>query len=186
MLHPDLVDSDDEYLMDDPADEAADLVDVDRHLAAVRRARTERDQITAIYETEIGRLTDRLESVQAVIDRRIAWHLAPVESWHRAHPQKRQLKLPHGTIKLTVPTKACAWFDGDTGRDAVTDWARREHPELLKAPNITDVRKTLELVEVESGWVALDASTGEVVDGLTVTVPEPSWSFTVEDGDSPW
>lgn len=179
MTITDLVDTD-EYT--DPADDIEDLIDVDRHLAHIRRLTRERNDLLAVYEAEIERLNVIAADIHERYERRIAWHRTPVESWHRAHTSKRTLELPSGTIKLQVPTTPKAWIDDAA---TVTEWARQSHPEILKAPNVSDVRKVVELVETETGWHALDPSTSELVPGLKVEVPNATWSYQVADGDIP-
>ena len=165
---------------DSPPPELDNLEDLDYHVRRVREGRAELEVLEQSYRRELDRIQARLESRRRVIEGWIAWHLAPVESWHRAHPATRTIELPHGTLKLTVP-KSLKVFIGpdDTDREAVRSWAVQSHPEILGDPLVTKVRACVLIVD---GRV-VDAETGEIVPGVVAKLPAPSWSLDTEPGE---
>lgn len=149
---------------------------LDWHARRARSVQAQIDGINDLFGREMDRLEARRDEEVAILQRKIDWHQAPIESYHRAHPDNRTIKLPHATSRLTVP-KSPRIFAADL--DAVIEWARANHPEILRSPNITDVRK---VVQIADGKV-IDPSTGEVVHGLAAEMPDPSWSLNLEPGE---
>lgn len=167
-----------------PEDDDEALRRIDWHVRMVRRERDELHRLEALYRAEMDRLHDRYAERARIINSRIDWHSSPVESWHRAHPERRTVELPHGTSKLRVPKQPMVFMAGEDN-DVVRDWAITAHPEILRGPNVTAVRKVVQIVETGDGWQAIDPATGEVVPGVTVQMPEPTWTLDTDPG-SPW
>ena len=163
-----------------PEDDA--LSRLDWHVRMVRKYRSEMADVDALYKAEIERMIDRRDNRRRIIQNAIDWHSAPIKSYHLAHQDDRTIELPHGASKLTVPTKPKVFMEGEQS-DAVTEWARRAHPEIMKGPNISDVRKVVDIKDHKDGtFTVLDPTTGEVVPGVTAQIPLPSWSLDVEPG----
>lgn len=150
---------------------------LDWHARKARAIQARLDRLNELFDREIQRLEDRREEEAATLLRRLEWHRAPIESYHRAHPDDRTLKLPNATSKLTVP-RTPRIFAVDI--DAMAEWARAEHPEIMRGPNITDVRR---LVTVADDDRVVDTATGEVVPCLRAEVGEPSWTLSLEPGE---
>jgi len=156
---------------------------MDWHMRMVRRQTQNLTELTDLYRAEMDRLSDRLINRTLIIQKAIAWHRAPIESYHRAHPDRKTLELPNGSSKLTVPRTAKVFADAYQP-DVVTEWARWAHPEIMRGPNITDVRKVVSIKTCDDGSLAVvDSETGEIVPGVTAQVPNASWSLDVEPGD---
>lgn len=149
------------------------LDEMDHHVRKAAETQSEIDRIDSMYQAEISRLQDRrAEQLRILVNKR-DWHLAPVESYHRAHPENRTIPFCYGSSKLRVP-KAPVVSISD--RDLVTEWARTHHPEVLGAPSIMGIRSVVQVVELEDGPAAVDPDSGLVVEGLDVYIPLPSWS----------
>jgi hypothetical protein len=158
------------------------LEQVAYHVRRVREERAELEALEAVYRAELERMKDRWENRREVIENRIAWHLIPVESWHRSHPDTRTIEVPHGTLKLSVPKTLKVFIgSGDDDKAKVRQWAIESHPEILGDPLVTKVRSVTLVVD---GRV-VDADTGEIVPGVTAVLPDPSWSLDTDPG-SPW
>jgi hypothetical protein len=158
------------------------LDEMDYHVRRAAEAQQEIDRLNGIYRAEIDRLTNRWTEQVRILQGRRDWHLAPVESYHRAHPKERTISFVYGDSKLRAssikPEKA--YTIGD--KDAVIEWASAHHPEVLtQSPSIAAIRK-LEDVVVDGGKV-VDTSTGEIVHGLEAYEPEDSWSLAFPDED---
>lgn len=142
--------------------EVADIYD-DEHQRIMRKL----DALDERRIWELGKLTKKYE-----------WHQAQIADYHRrilaTDPKRKTLDLVHGSAKAVVPVKAQVFIDNP---DAVTEWARNHHPEILRAPIVTDVRR---LVEVVDGKV-VDVD-GEIVQGLSAQVPEARYTFEAD----PW
>jgi hypothetical protein len=149
--------------------EIADAYDAeDRKLLAKLEALRER------REFEVGKLTKKL-----------AFHEAHIAEYHRsvlrANPKRKTLDLVHGSSRATVPAKPKVWFTPE-GMDEHMAWVRAYHPELLRPPLISDVRRVVS--GDESGKV-FDIDTGEIVPGVVAQVPEPYYAFE-PDGGGPY
>lgn len=165
-----------------PDDDNDILERVAWHARMARRAQAELDEISDLYDAELARLTERRENRVRIIMERLAWHKAPIESYARMRLErdgKRTIELPHATSKISVPTKPQVFI---TDTDTLTDWARTRHPEILRSPNVTDVRR---VVTVTDDGKVVDPDTGEFVPGVEAQVPQPRWSIDLEPG-SPW
>lgn len=150
---------------------------LDWHARKARAIQARLDQLDDLFGREIQRLEDRREEESTTLHRKLDWHRAPIESYHRAHPDDRTLKLPNATAKLTVPRTARV-FAADN--DAMTEWARTAHPEIMRGPNITDVRRVVTITDDDR---VVDTATGEVVPCLRAEVGEPSWTLNLEPGE---
>lgn len=163
-----------------PEDDTEALNRIAWHARLARAAWAERGEIEAMYEDEMRRLRDRLQNRVDIIAKRIAWHTAPIESYHRmrldANSKLKTIELPHGTSRITVPKSAKAFV---TDKAAVTDWARTAHPEILQSPNVTDVRV---VVQITDDLRVIDPVTGEIVPGVTAEIPPARWTFDPEPG----
>jgi hypothetical protein len=170
-----------EPLYDEPAPVPGDTSDealrqLDWHARKVRHLADERHQLRTLFEAELARIEDRLQERLRILDRGIAWHRAPFESWHRAHPDQRTVHLPNATARLTVPVKPEVVI---VDAEAVRVWACEHHPEIVRAPKITDVRACVAIV---AGLTVADTVTGELVPGVAARVPPPTWTLTVDPG----
>ena len=163
-----------------PEDDA--LSRLDWHMRMVRKYRAEVAELDDVYLAEMDRMRDRYANRRRIIEDKSRWHQAPIESYHRAHPDQRTIELPHGASKLSVPKTPKVFMNGEHN-EAVTEWARKAHPEIMKGPNITDVRKVVDIKDHNDGtFTVVDPTTGEVVPGVTAQIPLPSWSLDVEPG----
>jgi CBS-domain-containing membrane protein len=162
------------------------------HARMVRKLTADKHELTDMFDTEYSRLVAELERLSErrehharIIQDKIDWHQAPIESYHRmrlvADPKLKTLPLLHGYSKITVPVTAKVFPKPNADAD-VLKWAREKHPEILKAPNITDVRG---VVAVRSDMKVIDKATGETVECLVAQVPDSTWGFDPEPG-SPW
>lgn len=163
-----------------PDNEAEALERIAWHARLARAAHAELADVEAMYAAEMERLRDRLDNRQAIINKRIAWHTAPIESYHRmrleADPKRKTIELPHGTSRVTVPTKPKAWI---TDYEAATEWARTAHPEIMRGPNVTDLR---DVVQITDDLKVIDPATGEIVPGVAAEIPAARWTFDPEPG----
>lgn len=175
-----------------PEDADAAKERVNWHARMVRKLTADKHELTDMFDTEYQRLTAELERISErrehharVLQDKIDWHQSPIESYHRmrlvADPKLKTLPLLHGYSKMTVPKAAKVFVKPDADA-AVLAWAREHHPEILKAPNITDVRA---VVDVRSDMKVVDKATGETVDCLVAQVGDATWVFDPEPG-SPW
>ena len=163
-----------------PEDDA--LSRLDWHMRMVRKYRAERAELDAVYAAEMERIGDRWQNRQRIIEQKANWHAAPIESYHLAHPEKRTIELPHGTSKVRVAKSPQVFMPGESSKE-VTEWARTAHPEIMRGPNVSDVRRVVEIVTHDDGSLSvIDPATGEVVPGVHAAWPLPSWSLDVEDG----
>lgn len=174
------VDTGEDYTTEPPVLDG--LEQVAYHVRRVREERAELEALEAVYRAELERMKDRWDSRRKVIENRIAWHLVPVESWHRSHPDTRTIEVPHGTLKLSVPKTLKAFVGSeDDDRAAVRAWALQSHPEILGDPQVTKVRACTTIID---GRV-VDVATGEIVPGVSAILPDPTWNLDTDPG-SPW
>jgi hypothetical protein len=164
-----------------PAD-VHSLEEMDWHVRKVRELRHELEEVEQRFRAEMDRMHDRWKERERILRNKIDWHLAPVESYHRAHPKDRTITFSHGDSKLRVPSKPAVFV---SELAPVRAWAERNHPECLGNPSIGAIRKVVEVVEFEDGFAAIDPSTGAEVEGLDVYIPEPTWNLDTEPG-CPW
>jgi hypothetical protein len=146
-------------------------------------------EIADAYDAEDRKLLDKLEALRerrefevGKLTKKLAFHEAHIAEYHRSvlrlNPKRKTLDLVHGSSRATVPAKPKVWFNPE-GSDEHMAWVREYHPELLRAPLISDVRRYV--TGTEDGKV-FDVDSGEIVPGLVAQVPEPYYSF---DAD-PW
>lgn len=169
------------------ADDARRLVEW--HVRMARAAAAEADEIKASYAAEIERLVERRDNRLRILKNQREWHEAPVESWHkmlqRGDDRRATIEMPHGTSKITVPKKPkVELVDHDKTPGRIREWLIAKHPEVLELPNITTIRS---LVEIRPGLipgshVIVDKADGEIVNGLTDQLPEPTYKLTLEPG----
>lgn len=163
-----------------PDDDA--LSRLDWHMRMIRVRTTELHDVDRLYNAEMARIKDRHQNRRRIIQNAIDWHSAPIRSYHLAHLDERTIEMPHGTSKVTVPVKPKVFMDGEQS-DVVTEWARTAHPEIMKGPNVTDVRRVVDIKDHKDGtFTVVDPTTGEVVPGVTAQIPQPSWSLDIEPG----
>lgn len=165
------------------SDTAAEaLGQADWHLKRVRKLRNQLADLEEVYWAEINRLQDRLEERGRIIVKEIDWHLQPVQQLHQrlvdlgTHP--KTIELPHGTMKLTVPTKPTVVVDDQPG---LVEWALANAPELLPAPRKVNVSDVKTWGEIRDGKV-IDPQTGEVVPHVHAETPPPRWHADTEPG----
>jgi hypothetical protein len=156
---------------------------LDYHIRMVRKYRHEASELDAIYRAEMDRITDRYKNRLRIIQSKIDWHASPIESYHRAHDDTATLELTHGASRLRKAHHAKVFMPGETS-DVVTEWARTAHPEILRGPNVTDVRRVVDIVTHDDGTLTvIDPATGEVVPGVKAEWPVASWSLDTEAGE---
>jgi thioester reductase-like protein len=167
-----------------PDDDMAARERVDWHIRQVARYDQRLNELEATFEAEIARLRARLDMLAGPLRRAVAWHEAPIRSWHEAlmtqDASRKTVHMPHGSSKMRTPTRPRIFLDDEA---AVTDWAREHHPELLRGPNVTALRDALDIASTEDGYRAVDPKTGEFVPGLSAQVPMPTWSLDLHPGD---
>ena len=180
-LYPDDV-SDVDY--DEPANmptgDAEALERASWHIAMSARYQHERDQLTAVFRTEIERLQLRLAERQRTLDARIAWHEEPVRAFHLARLARdpkspKTLALPHGTSRVQVPKTYRLEF---TDKAATLVWAEANHPEILSR----DVNKTGVKQVATASAAGVITANGEIVPGVEAVLDDPSWKASYESG----
>ena len=189
----------DEFPDDDPSDidysRPAILPDdehlaerVEWHVRMARQATAELEEVKSMYERELERIKERIQNRVRIIQERIAWHTAPVQSYHTMRqaqePKRKTIEFPHGASKITVPTTPVVQFDPSEGSGGLVKlWLRSTHPEMLKLPGITDVRSLVHITTDDDGnHIVIDKATGEIVPGLVAEIPAPTYKLTVERG----
>lgn len=169
---------------DQPAETPRDITEVDWH--AIRCASI-RDRITVV-ERQAKALIDRIESWKAdrlrVLGNRYDHHAAPIRSYHemllREDKSQKTLPLAFGKSLITTRVKPQVFIDPEH-RAELVEWAQRHLPDVVRHDvKVTDLRKA---VQVFDGKQAVHPVTGEVVPGVTVAVPDPSWSLDLDTGD---
>lgn len=159
-----------------PDDDGAALDRLTWHARMARRYDDEALELEARYTAEIDRLMDARDYAVGKLRAKRDWHTAPIEQYHRAHPDNRTLDLVHARSKLRVPKKATVFIDD---AETVAEWCRTAHPELLRGPNVTAVRGVVSALD--DGRV-VDAATGEVVPGVHAEVPAPTVHVDLDPG----
>lgn len=158
---------------------AVDLVEVDRWLT--RLARLDRvDEQTRMLAGLRRSTVDEWEAEQlarTAVQR--DWLVASLRGFHQAvladDEKRKTITLPSGVLKARAQQPVWSFDD-----DRFLAWAREHRPELVRvpvaspAPDRAEARKVLQVVD---GRV-IDPTTGQVVDGVTVT-PKPD-KFTAE------
>ena len=165
---------------------------VDWHARMVRHYAAQLADEIASFEREIERLQAEVAARKRTAQARIDWHTAPVESYHRMLQSQdkdmRTLRTPHATSKITVPkqpvvnlAEGYALDDDDV---VVFRWLSESHPEALKLPGISVIRKLVNLVQLgdENAYVVADKTTGETLPFLVAEVPPPTYKLTPEEG----
>lgn len=176
---PAVLPDDDDHLLDR----------VEWHVRMARAKQAELDEVLPMFQREIDKLKERMEDRKRILRSEIAWHTAPVESYHRMRqaeePARKTIHMPHGVSKVTVPQKAEVYIDGDhPGADELVHaWLAEHHRESFPLPNITTIRNLVDVLQREDGErVVIDKKTGEVVDGLVAVVPPITHKLTLEPG----
>jgi phage host-nuclease inhibitor protein Gam len=164
-----------------PAD-VHSLEEMDHHVRKVRELRGELARLEMIFRAEMIRMQDRWNERERITQAQIDWHLAPIESYHRAHPKDRTIAFSHGDSKLRI-SKAPKVSVTDI--KVVREWAESHHPEVLGAPSIMAIRKVVEVVEIKDGLAVIDPGTGAEIEGLAAFIPDPTWNLDTEPGE-PW
>jgi len=151
-----------------------------RHIGELRNAQAD---VRGVFDAEIARLTDRLQHRLEVLDRQIEWHAKPVRSLHAAilvnDPKRKTIHLPHGTLKARVATKPTVFINDP---ELVQEWALAHEPDLCppKQVQVTALRKIL---VVRDDMRVIEPSTGELVPGVSASVPDPSFSIDTDMGE---
>lgn len=155
----------------------------DEYDAERERLEQQIDALVAPLRAEIRQQADAREEQMRIIENAVAWHEAPLKSYalmrYREDDDIKTIPFVHGRSKLTTPKKAQVFYDPEQ-TETFMAWVRDAHPEIMKEPNITDLRK---LVTVTEELKVIDTATGEVVPGVTASVPEQTWSFDPNPGD---
>jgi hypothetical protein len=142
-------------------------------------------EVGDIYDAEHQRLMRKLDALDerriyevGKLTKKYQWHQAQIADYHRRvladDPKRKTLDLVHGSAKAVVPVKPQVFIDN---ADTVKAWAIAHHPEILRAPNVMDVRRVVDIVE---GKVV--GEDGEIVQGLSAQVPDARFSFEAD----PW
>lgn len=178
-----------------PDDDQAARERVDWHARMVRHYTAQRDEEIASYQREIDRLKAEIEHRKRTAQTHIDWHTAPIESYHRMRQEQdrdlRTLRTPHATSKITVPkTPVVNVAEGyDLTKQAVPifTWLRDHHPNVLKLPGISEIRKLVDVVDTYANdaiidRIVVDKDTGEVLPFLVAEVPPLTYKLTPEEG----
>lgn len=159
----------------EPSDQDA-LVHADRilgRLARVTRAAQADEYIAEQQRAQIGRW---LDARMAVHRGQESFLRSVLERFHRAvldgDASRKTIDLPAG--RLTARRLPAQWMVDD---ELFVAWAVEQSPDLVRVRTTPDRRKLKEALTVRDG-VAVDASSGEVVPG--VTVEEGAVKFNVE------
>lgn len=173
LYDPDDTDIDYETAAEMPPGEAEALERASWHMRMAARLTAEKDQLTAVYQAEMDRLTERIQHRRRILDQRIAWHEEPVKALHlnivARNPKRKTIDLPYGTSKVRVPATPRVVI---TDKPALLAWAENTHPDLLSRDiNVTAVKTIAQATR--SG--PLDPN-GEVIPGVEFVLDAPSWS----------
>jgi hypothetical protein len=164
----------------------------DRHLRAIIRLEDDFALERAVFDTEILRLTDRLEYLAARNAKKIAWHEEPLRQLHAAilaeDPTRKTIDLPHGTLRSRTPATPRYVIDR---RDDFTEWALTNTPDVLTptwkidARTIqNDPRFTPTRLELDAGEdVPIVNADGEVVPGIKYMLDPPTYTVTTAGQD---
>ena len=167
---------------------------VEWHARMVRHYQGQLDLEVGAFKREIDRLRAEIAARTKTAEARIAWHTAPVESYHKmliaGDKDLRTIRMPHATSKITVPKKPVIVVNDDGGDDwgdQIVDWMAEYHRDGLSVPGITAIRYCVDVMPVDEGedhdgYVVVDKETGEVLPFLKAYVPEPTYKLTPEEG----
>jgi hypothetical protein len=146
-------------------------------------------EVSDVYDAEHKKLIDKLEALTERREyevgrllRKKEYHETRIAWYHRqvlaADPKRKTLDLIHGSSRATVYAKPQVWADPKGAPDLLA-WVKEQHPEILRGPNITDIRS---VVDVDSEGRVVDKKTGEPVPGLVSQLRDTYVRF---DAD-PW
>lgn len=153
------------------------LSDLTREVAELRGRMLETHRI---YEYEIQRLEARREHDLAPLRKRAEWLEGSLRAWHEDHPERRTIKLPYGTLSLTVRSKPSVSIDD---ADALLAWAKGNAPGLVETTVRERVPQKLlaDAVRIHGDTAVTEA--GEIVPGCVVREPANSWKLNTPEDD---
>ena len=192
-----MTDTLDRDILDDPPspDEAVPgLVDhqrpypgdrADWAMRQIARLRHERATLADRFDRELERIKQRRTDRLDILNREIAHYEEPLRQWHAAllaaGEAGKTIHLPHGDLKARTVNPTVTVDD----MDAVANWARRAHPELLAARvSIPELRKAVAILDlVDEPAKVIDPATGEIVPGCAVTPGTTTFTVSPTEGD---
>lgn len=161
--------------VDEPSPEIApdDVVRAERALARLARLRKEQADVKAAAADRIAIIEARRDDLVAGIDKAAAWIEQSLEGWHRARvaagmTSGKTLSLPGGKLRLRAPgsPKLVATEDEHT----VAEGLQQTRPLWVREKLSLDRQVIKDATVVGPNGEVVDASTGEIVDGLAYEV----------------
>jgi len=148
-----------------------------RHIAAIDRRSAIDEQV---YRTELERIERWGATRKAHWDAKRAWHTKPcvdlLAAIRATDPRTKTLDLPAGRIKSRAGGAPRIVID-DGG--ALYEWAihnRRELIRLASSVRASDLRDHCDILITTEATKVLDSTTGEVVPGVRVEIPDVTYS----------
>lgn len=151
----------------------------------LRQHRQKQAENTNTANSLIGALQQDIEGVQAwkkeqneAIEKDASYFLSGLETWHRKQYEEdndiKTIKLPFGQLKIRAQQPEYI-------RDAVTllAWAKSSRPDAVKVKEEADWATIKKSVVAQDGK-AIDTTSGEIVDGVTVEEREPKFEVVTE------
>lgn len=162
---------------------------VEWHARMVRHYQGQLDMELGAFKREIDRLRTEMAARTRTAEAHIAWHTAPIESYHRMLMEQdkdlRTIRMPHATSKITVPKKPVVTVNTDVADhgDQIVEWMAEHHRDGLSVPGITAIRYCVDVHQLDDGsFQVVDKETGEVLNFLQAAVPELTYKLTPEEG----
>jgi phage host-nuclease inhibitor protein Gam len=142
-----------------------------RKLASIRR---KQDDNKAIFEAEVNRVQEWLETVNKGLESDAVWfesNLHPYALQQRSEGRK-SVVLPHGTIKTTGGRPKIE-FESE---EKFIEWAKTANPELLRIKTEINKKALNDLITDDNQVISTQ---GEIVPEVKVIQGETSVSFVV-------
>lgn len=166
----------------DDADITAALTKASWHVRAITEIDFELECARAVFRSEIDRLNRSLAAEVAKLERRKAWHTAPVVALHarilETNPKRKTIALPYGRMVARAQEPEYEIDD-----KAFVQWASVHQPELVRYRIDTSPdRRALKALPVVEGQVVA----GErPVPGVVVTERPPKFSVEPPKDERP-
>ena len=151
----------------------------------LRQHRQKQAENTNTANSLIDALRQDIEGVQAwqkeqneAIEKDASYFLVGLEAWHRKQYEEdsdiKTIKLPFGQLKIRAQQPE--YIRDET---KLLAWAKVSRPDDVKTKETADWATIKKSVVVKDG-MAVDTTTGEVVDGVQVVEREPKFEVTTE------
>lgn len=161
------------------------------HMRKIAELERQQHETRRAFDTEIQRLQDRRDETDAMFDKSLEWHRAPLRQLHAAiladDPKWKTITLPYGKLTSRTPVKPTVRVP-DT--EAFIAWAHINAPHLLEVTFRPD-RKHIAAeigpvfhpvaVPVAGESVEVVTAAGEVVPGITFGLDTTTFSIQMDE-----